>query len=125
MLIVIVIISSAVAVRNIELYYITRFQAQALICTEINRKIVPARFLIRVYKTRRRSYAVSLRIRYRARTTHIFAIFVLDKRIHSITDPCGQILIGYIYPHTEFGRIFEGLYISLILKGCHHIAGFQ
>ena len=115
-LIIIIIVSSTVTIRNIELNDVSLMQVQSLICAEINRKIVPTGFFILVHETSGGNNSISQCIRDRTAGLYVFAIVILNKWVYSIANPSGYILIGNIDPHTEFGGIFKGLNITGILK---------
>ena len=126
MLVVIIIIIRTVTVGNVELNdVVISKQIQAFIGAQIDGEVMPARFLILVYKTGRRSSAVTQRIGDRIGGANIFAIVIENERKYSVANPCGNILIGNIYPHTEFRGVFEFLLAALVLKRSHHIAGFE
>ena len=126
MLIVIIIVSRTVTVGNVELNdVVISKQIQAFIGAQIDGEVMPARFLILVYKTGRRSSAVTQRIGNRIGGANIFAIVIENERKYSVANPCGNILIGNIYPHAKFGSIFKLPIFARVCQRCHHITGFE
>ena len=124
-LVVVIVISGAVTVRNIELDHIVVDQIQTLVTAQIDGQIVPAGFLILVHKAGRGSDAVAQGVCERTACADILARIVQNQRIYHITDPCRNILIGDIDPHAQLCSIFIFLFFTLIVKGGHHIAGLQ
>ena len=124
-LIVIIIVSGTVTVGNIELNNVRVEQIQAFIFAQINGKIVPARFFVLIYKSRCRSNSVGKGICYGVIRSHILARVVQYQGIYRITDPCGNILVGDVNPHTEFGGIFKLFLAAFIFQCGHHISRFQ
>ena len=126
MLIIPVTIIRTITVGNVELNDVVTFkQIQAFIGAQIDGEVMPARFLILVYKTGRRSNAVTQRIGNRVGGANIFAIVIEIERKYSVANPCGNILIGNIYPHAKFGSIFKLLLFAQVCQRGHHVAGFQ
>ena len=126
MLVVIIIVSRTVTVGNVELNdVVISKQIQAFIGAQIDGEVMPARFLILVYKTSRRSSAVTQRIGNRIGGANIFAIVIENERKYGVANPCGNILIGNIYPHAKFGSIFKLLLFAQVCQRGHHVAGFE
>ena len=125
MLIVIIIVSRTITVGNIELNDIAVDQIQSLICAKVNRKIVPTGLFVLIYESRCGSNSINKCIGNRSACANIFAIVIEHERIYSVTNPCGNILIGNIYPHTKASCILKFLLSTLVLKRCHHISRFK
>ena len=124
-LVVIIIVSRTVTVGNIELHNVSLMQVQSLICAEIYREVVPTGFLILIYKTCRRDNAVAQCVGDQVAAFNVFTVAVQHKRVYGVADPCSNILIGNVDPHTELRGIFKGLFVTCILKRRHHISGFE
>ena len=122
---IVVIEVRTVTVRNIKLDNISLMQIKSCIVTQVNRQIVPTRFLKGAYNTSGRGVAIHHRGRNCTRCLDVITFLVQSQRIHRITNPCGNILIGDIDPHTQLGGVFKGFHIAGVLECSHHIAGFQ
>ena len=125
MLIVIVIVGSTVTVGNVELNDVTAEKIKSLVLAQVNREIVPAGLFILIYKTGCRGNTVAQCIGNRITTSYIFAVIVQYQRIYCVANPCGNIFVGNIYPHTKLGGVFKLLLAAIILKSRHHITGLK
>ena len=124
-LVVVIVIRSTVAVRDVELdNIIIAQQIQALICAQINGQIVPAGLLILVDKAGSRRDAIGQCICDRA-SLNILAGIIQNQRKYRITDPRGNILVGDVDPHAQLCGVFKPLFFSHIRKCGHHIARLQ
>ena len=86
---------------------------------------MPARFLILVYKTGRRSNTVTQRIGNSIGGANIFAFFIENERKYGVTNPCGNVFVRDVDPHAKFGSIFKLLLFAQVCQRCHHITGFE
>ena len=126
MLIIPVIIIRTIAVGNIELKNVViSKQIQAFIGAQIDGEVMPARFLILVHKAGCRSDTISQSVCNCTTCCDVFAIVIENERKYSVANPCGNILIGNIYPHAKFGSIFKLLIFAQVCQRCHHITGFE
>ena len=125
-LIIPVIIIRTIAVGNIELKNVViSKQIQAFIGAQIDGEVMPARFLILVHKAGCRSDTISQSVYNCTTCCDVFAIVIENERKYSVANPCGNILIGNIYPHAKFGSIFKLLIFAQVCQRCHHITGFE
>ena len=86
---------------------------------------MPARFLILVHKTGRRSSAVTQRIGNSIGGANIFAFVIENERKYGVTNPCGNVFVRDVDPHAKFGSIFKLLIFAQVCQRGHHVAGFQ